>query len=133
MRVVESTAARPFRLGCFDVRNGAVFAADDSLRLAVELDPASGETVRVFSWPLSPRHRGRPAALGILARDHSIMIASPAAGGIVEIDRGSGQATTIPLDADAGTLVVSGDVVWAVASPNWRGEPRLRARPLAGS
>ena len=134
MRVVESTAARPFQLGCFDVRNGAVFAADDSLPVAVELEAASGETVQAFSWPLSPRHRGRPVALDILARDDSIMIASPAAGGIVEIDRGSGQATTIPLDADAGALVGSGDVVWAVASPGWRGEPqggRLdRQRPV---
>ena len=119
---MESTAARPFRLGCLDARDGAVFAADDSLPLAVEIDAASGETVRVFSWPLSPPHAGRPAALGILARDGSVMIASPAAGGIVEIDRGTGQARIIPLDADAGTLIACGDTVWAVASPDWRGE-----------
>jgi hypothetical protein len=134
MPAVESTAARPFRLGCFDVRNGAVFAADDSLPVAAEIDAGSGETVQVFSWPLSPQHRGRPVALDILARDESIMIASPAAGGIVEIDRRSGQATIIPLDADAGTLVASGDAVWAVASPDWSGEPqggRLdRQRPV---
>lgn len=131
---MESTAARPFRLGCLDARNGAVFAADDSLPVAVEIDAASGETLRVFSWPLSPPHAGRPAALDILARDGSVMIASPAAGGIVEIDRGSGQARTIPLDADAGTLIACGDTVWAVASPDWRGEQqggRLdRRRPV---
>ena len=131
---VESTAARPFRLGCLDARNGAVFAADDSLPVAVEIDAASGETARVFSWPLSQAHAGRPAALAILARDGSVMIASPAAGGIVEIDRGTGQARTIPLDAAAGTLIACGDTVWAVASPDWRGDQqggrRDRRRPV---
>lgn len=119
---MESAALRPFRLGCLDVRNGAVFAADDSLPVALEIDAASGETLQVFSWPLSPQHAGRPAALDILARDGSVMIASPAAGGIVQIDRGSGQARTIPLDADAGTLIACGETVWAVASPDWRGQ-----------
>jgi len=57
------------------------------VRSAAEVDAATGETVRVFSWPLSGAHRGRPAALDILARDDSVLIASPAAGGIVEIDR----------------------------------------------
>jgi hypothetical protein len=59
---MDSAAPRPFRLGCFDVRNGAVLAADESLPIAVEIDASTGETVRVFSWPLSENHRGRPAA-----------------------------------------------------------------------
>jgi hypothetical protein len=58
---MDSAAPRPFRLGCFDVRNGAVLAADESLPIAVEIDASTGETVRVFSWPLSEDHRaGRP-------------------------------------------------------------------------
>ena len=118
MPTMDSAAPRPIRLGCFDVRNGRVFAADDSLPVAAEIDAATGETVRVFSWPLSGDHRGRPAALDILARDDSVLIASPAAGGIVEIDRRSGQATTIPLDANAGTLLATGDAIWAVARPD---------------
>lgn len=47
------------------------------------------------------------------------MIASPAAGGIVQLDRRSGRATVILLDADAGVLTACGDAVWAVADANW--------------
>jgi hypothetical protein len=121
MPTMESMAPRPLRLGCFDVRNGTVFAADDSLPVAAEIDAATGETLRVFSWPLSGDHRGRPTALDILGGDDSVLIASPAAGGIVEIDRSSGRATTIPLDADAGTLLATGDAIWAVGQPEWDG------------
>jgi len=123
MPTMDSAAPRPLRLGCFDVRNGIVFAADESLPVAAEFDAATGETARVFSWPLSRDHRGRPVALDILGGDDSVLIASPAAGGIVEIDRRSGRATTIPLDADAGTLLASGDAIWAVARPDWDGPP----------
>lgn len=123
---MDSVAPRPIRLGCFDVRNGTVFAADDSLPVAAEIDAATGETVRVFSWPLSGDHRGRPTALDILGRDDSVLIASPAAGGIVEIDRRSGQAMTIPLDADAGTLLATGDAIWAVGWPDWDEPPAGR-------
>ena len=126
MPAMDSTAPRPFRLGCFDVRNGRVFAADDSLPIVVEIDAATGETVRVFSWVLSGDHRGRPAALDVLARDDSVLIASPAAGGIVEIDRRSGQATIIALDADAGNLLAAGDAIWAVARPDWDEPPAGR-------
>jgi hypothetical protein len=123
---MDSVTPRPIRLGCFDVRTGTVFAADDSLPVAAEIDAATGETVRVFSWPLSGDHRGRPTALDILGRDDSVLIASPAAGGIVEIDRRSGQAITIPLDADAGTLLATGDAIWAVGWPDWDGPPAGR-------
>jgi hypothetical protein len=126
MPTMDSAAPRPIRLGCFDVRNGRVFAADDSLPVVAEIDAATGETVRVFSWPLSGDHRGRPTALDILARDDSVLVASPAAGGIVEIDRRSGQATTIPLDAGAGTLLVTRDAIWAVGRPDWDEPPAGR-------
>ena len=116
MPTMDSAAPRPIRLGCFDVQNGRVFAADDSLPIAAEIDAATGETVRVFSWALSGDHRGRPAALDILARDDSVLIASPAAGGIVEIDRRSGQVTIIPLDDDAGTLLATRAAVWATTT-----------------
>ena len=133
MPTMDSAVPRPLRLGCFDVRKGRVFVADDSLPVAAEIDAATGETVRVFSWLLSGDHRGRPTALDILARDDSVLIASPAAGGIVEIDRGSGQATTIPLDADAGTLLATGDAIWAVGRPGWyeppAGSPDRTGRP----
>jgi hypothetical protein len=131
MPAMNSAAPRPIRLGCFDVRDGSVFAADDALPLVAEIDAATGEIVRVFSWPLSAEHRGRPTALDILARDDSILLASPAAGGIVGIDRRSARATTIPLDADAGTLLTTGDAIWAVGSPDWDKPPGW-GKPPAG-
>src|ERR1700734_3016358 len=126
MPAMDSTAPRPFRLGCLDVQDGRVFAVDDSLPIVVEIDAATGGPVRVFSWLLSGDHRGRPTALGVLARDDSVLIASPAAGGIVEIDRRSGQATTIPLDGDAGALLAIGDAIWAVGWPDWDEPPAGR-------
>src|SRR5450755_1927718 len=117
---MASAAARQFRLGCFDVRDSRVAVADESLPLVAEVDGASGAVIRVFTWPLSPHHRGRPVALSVLALDESVMIASPAAGGIVEISRRTGEASVIPLNADPGALLASADAVWAVASPDWR-------------
>lgn len=117
---MASIAARQFRLGCFDVRNSTVVVADGSLPLAAEVDGASGAVIRVFTWPLSPRHRDRPVALSVLALGGSVLIASPAAGGIVQISRLTGETALIPLDADPGALLASADAVWAVASPGWR-------------
>jgi hypothetical protein len=116
---MENAPSRPIKLGCFDVRNGSVVIADMSLPIVAEIDGDSGAVVRVFTWPLAPDLRSRPTALDIFLRDQSIMIASPAAGGIVEIDRRSGAATVIPLDADVGDLIACGDAVWAVGSADW--------------
>jgi len=45
--------ARPIRLGCFDVRDGAVVVADATLPIVAEADAASGAVRRVFTWPLA--------------------------------------------------------------------------------
>lgn len=113
------SASRPFRLGCFDVRDGLVVAADESLPLAIEVDAGTGQVAQVFSWALSPSLRSRPVALDVVAAEDSIMIASPAAGGIVQLDRRSSRATVIQLDAEPGALTICGDTVWAVAHPDW--------------
>jgi hypothetical protein len=139
MLVMDMSAARPIRLGCFDVRDGYVVVADEALPLAVEVDGVSGQVARVFAWPVLPELRDRPMTHDVLVLGESIMISSPAAGGIVVIDRGSGQVTVISLEADAGTLTACGDAVWAVAGPGWYrpgpGGPRAdgggRTRPVA--
>ncbi len=110
---------RPIRLGCFDVGNGSVVVADESVPVAAEFDRASGAVIRVFGWPIPNDRRDRPVALDLLIAGSSILIASPAAGGIVEIDRVSGESALLPLEADAGTLLAGRGVVWAVASPDW--------------
>ena len=123
---------RPIRLGCFDVWNGSVVVADESVPVAAEFDRASGAVIRVFSWPIPNDRSDRPVALDLLMCGSSILIASPAAGGIVDIDRHSGAATLIPLDAEAGTLLAGRDVIWAVASPDWyesQRDARLAADP----
>lgn len=114
-----SVPERPIQLRCFDVRNGSVVVADDALPVAAEFDSASGTVIRVFTWPLMKDLRDRPTALDVLISGTSLLIASPAAGGIVDIDRSSGEATLIPLDAEPGTLLAGRDVTWAIASPDW--------------
>jgi hypothetical protein len=111
MLVVGIPAPRLIRLGCFDARQGVVLIADQSLPVAVEVDGFSGQVIRVFTWPLSPGLRDRPTALDVLISGKSVMIASPAPGGVVVIDRSSGQATVIPLEADVGALTACGDAV----------------------
>jgi hypothetical protein len=75
--------------------------------------------IRIFSWPILTDRRTRPTALDILISGPSVLIASPAAGGIVDIDRASGESALLPLEADAGTLLAGHDAVRAVASPDW--------------
>ena len=113
-----SVPERPIRLGCFDVRDGSVVVADDAMPVAAEFDSASGAVIRVFTWPLLSDLRDRPTALDVLISGTAVLIASPAAGGIVDIDRHSGAARLIPLDAEAGTLLADRDVIWAIARPD---------------
>src|SRR5450432_935505 len=114
----DGSAARPLRLGCFGVSGGCVVAADEALPVAAAIDAASGAVRATFTWPLSPGHRGRPVAADLLVLPDSIMIASPAAGGIVQISRATAEVTVIPLDADPGFLVGTADGLWAIASPD---------------
>jgi len=120
-----------------------VVVADDALPVAAEFDGASGTVIRVFTWPLLKDLRDRPTALDVLISGTSVLIASPAAGGIVDIDRHSGEATLIPLDAEAGTLLAGRDAIWAIARPDWHDnqddglpvapEDRQRCRHLGGA
>lgn len=63
---MATSAARPFRIGCFDARDGSVVLVDDSLPLAVEVDGVTGEVTQVLTWPVSPRLRDRPVAHDVL-------------------------------------------------------------------
>ena len=128
-----------FRLGCFDVRDESVVLADEALPLAVEIDSVSGAVRRVFTWPVSSGLRGRPVALDVLILGDSVMVASPAAGGVIQLDRRSGDCVLIPLEADVGALTACADGVWAVAGPDWyrpgpggpMADGEARTRPVA--
>jgi hypothetical protein len=128
--VVDAAHARPVRLGCFDVGDGSVVIADESLPLAVEVDGDSGQVAGVHTWPILSARRDRPVARDILTLGDAIMIASPAAGGIVRVSRRSGAVTVIPLEAEPGELTACGDAVWVVAHPDWAhaGEEERTAR-----
>jgi hypothetical protein len=123
------SAVRPLRLGCFGARDGCVVVADEILPVAADIDADSGVVRATFTWPLSAHHRGRPVAAGLVVRPDSIMIASPAAGGIVQISRATAEATVIPLDADPGYLVDTADGLWVVASPDGADEQAGQAAP----
>jgi hypothetical protein len=69
---MDAPAARPIRLGCFDVRDGAVVLADEALPIAVEADAASGAVTGVFTWPVAMGRRDRPMALDTLLLSDSI-------------------------------------------------------------
>jgi hypothetical protein len=69
---MASVPERPIRLGCFDVRNGSVVVADDSVPVAAEFDRASGAVIRAFSWAILNDRRNRPAALDILISGSSM-------------------------------------------------------------
>ncbi|HEY1619571.1 MAG TPA: hypothetical protein VGG25_18255 [Streptosporangiaceae bacterium] len=116
---MDAAHVRPVRLGCFDVGNGSVVIADESLPFAVEVDSASGQVAGVHTWPILAARRDRPVARDILILGDAIVIASPAAGGIVQISRRSGVVTVIPLEAEPGELTACGDAVWVVAHPDW--------------
>jgi hypothetical protein len=105
---------RPLSLASFAVLGEVLVAVDDSIPVVVEVDIESGRTTRVYEWSLSDSHRGRSVALGISLQDRSIFVASPAAGGLVQIDRGTGAATVIDLTEDVGSIVISESRVWAV-------------------
>jgi hypothetical protein len=112
-------AARPLHLGCFGVGDGCVVAADAALPVAAEIDAVSGAVRATYTWPVSPYHRGRPVAADLVVLADSIMIASPAAGGIVQISRATAETTVIPLDADVAFLTGTADGLWAIASRDW--------------
>jgi hypothetical protein len=116
--VADRTAVRPLRLGCFGAGDGCIVAADEILPVAAEIDAVSGAVRAAFTWPLSPHHRGRPVAADLVVLPDSIVIASPAAGGIVQISRATAEVTVIPLGADPAYLLGTADGLWAIASPD---------------
>jgi len=55
----------------------------------------------------------------VLLTARLLLVASPAAGGVVRIDRASGRTEVIPLEEDAGTLLEQGGEIWVIGSVDW--------------
>ncbi len=88
--------ARPLHIASFDVLDGRIVAVDDVIPVVVEVDPSDGVTA-THTWELDPTLRGRPTARDVVVTPTSIVVASPAAGGLVRIDRASGATTIVNL------------------------------------
>ncbi|MDQ6909442.1 MAG: hypothetical protein M3Z84_01455 [Actinomycetota bacterium] len=112
------------------MRAATVVVTDQVIPIAVEADASSGEIVRVHAWPLSADHRGRPTVVDVALTDEEILVSSPAAGGLVRIDRASSAVTIIPLDGRPGRIAVGLDAAWVSADAEDRpvptGKPQRR-------
>ncbi len=106
---------RPLAIESFDVRDGHVVAVDEIVPLAVEADLSTGEIVGTWTWDLRPELRDRRTATAVALTRADIVVASPAAGGLVRIDRATGATTVVPLTVNAGRLRRDGETVWAAA------------------
>jgi hypothetical protein len=106
---------RPLAIESFDVRDGRVVAVDEVIPLAVEADLTTGRMVGTWTWDLSTEFRDRRTATAVALTRAEIVVASPAAGGLVRIDRATGATTLVPLAMDAGQLRRDGETVWAAA------------------
>jgi hypothetical protein len=124
--------ARPLRIESFDVRDGRIAAVDGAVPLAVEADLATGRVLGVWTWEPAAGRRGRPVATDVILTGTGVVVASPAAGGLVRIDRTTGVATVLTLDADVGHLVWNGDgdALWAVGASAEEADPTWPRRPV---
>lgn len=109
---------RLLRIGAFAVRGGTVAVTDEVIPVVVEADAASGQVVRAHAWPLSAAHRGRPTSTAIALTEEEILVSSPAAGGLVRIDRRSSSVTVVALDEDPESIAVGREAVWVWAHPD---------------
>jgi hypothetical protein len=102
---------RPLRINHVAVLCDEAVVVDEILPIAVEVS-AAGEVGAAHTWELSPACRGRPTTNDVVLTAHEILIASPAAGGLVRIDRQTGECTSVALDGEPIQVVVVGDDVW---------------------
>jgi hypothetical protein len=75
----------------------------------------------IWTWALDAARRGRATTKDVVLTSTHVVIASPAAGGLVRVDRVTGAVELVPLEDDIGWLVRDGDAVWAVADPDREG------------
>jgi hypothetical protein len=109
--VAPDDLSRPLRISRIAVLGDDAVVVDEILPIAVEVSARDGVGA-VHTWELSAACRGRPTTNDVALTEHELLIASPAAGGLVRIDRQTGACTSIALDAEPIHVVVVGDDVW---------------------
>lgn len=97
---------------------GRCFVADDVVPVVAELDTVDGRVVELFTWGLSPSHRHLPTTTALAFAGEKLLVASPAAGGLVQIDRATGGSTVTAVPTPPLDVVVDGEVVWIVGAPD---------------
>ncbi len=104
------------RPGVLAAGGGRCFVADDVVPVVAEVDAADGRVVGLYTWPLSPPHRRLPTTTDLALQGDDLLVASPAAGGVVRIDRSTGAATLVPVPLPPLGLVADDDVAWVVGA-----------------
>jgi hypothetical protein len=102
--------------GVLAAGGGRCFVADERVPVVAEIDAGDGRVVALHTWPLSPPHRRLPTATQLALQGDDLLVASPAAGGVVRIDRSTGAAAVVRVPLPPLCLVVDGDAVWIVGA-----------------
>jgi hypothetical protein len=105
------TRSRPLQIGAISAHGDELLAVDELLPIAVVFS-AAGDVQAAHTWELSPTERAGNRVNSVLLTTEEILIISPAAGGVVRIDRRSGVSDTIALDPPPWFIVAAGDTVW---------------------
>ncbi len=114
---LTAMAARSLSIASADVHGDLIAAGDANIPAVVLADSTTGDVLAVHTWPLSPEHRGRPRCTDVALTADEVIVASPAAGGLVRIDRATGTTTVIAFDTDVRRVFTGPGVVWVVAAP----------------
>jgi hypothetical protein len=94
---------------------GRCFVADRRVPVVAEIDAADGRVVGRYTWPLDSGCRRLATTTALAMQGGDLLVASPAAGGVVRIDRSTGATTVTPLPLPPISLATGEDgVVWAV-------------------
>jgi hypothetical protein len=119
-----ATRTRPLRIAALDVAGGVAVMADAVLPLVVEVDLASGRLGPIRSWPLRDGAGDAETVTDVAIIDSEILVASPAAGGLVRLDRVSGSSSVVALERGPQRVVVADTGVWVVGENGHGLRPR---------
>ena len=104
------------RPGVLAASSGRCFVADEVVPVVAEIDIADGRVTGLYSWLLSPAWRHLPTTTAIAPQGGDLLVASPAAGGLVRIDRATGGTSVIPTPVPPLDVVVDGESMWILGA-----------------
>ena len=93
-----------------------MLAADSVIPVVVDVGIPRGDLRRAYTWALPEEHRGKPTVTDVALQGDGVLVASPAAGGLVRIERATGAISLLPLDGSPLRLAVDGPTAWVVCS-----------------